>query len=358
MTANMDDDRFLGVRWRAVWVALARPWRRASGWFWVQALTPSLPVSLIEEDGRKTQWIVSSGGVMTGPHAQGQTDHTAIELPQALVLHRRIALPLLDDAELQRAIHLDASVHNPFPADDLCMSHSVSHDTQGALQIDMVLASRRQVLEYLATRTVGLQSAKNQPEVWVASRWGSASVRHLVIQGFGEQVRMARHRRGRAINIAAVGLMMLLLGALAITPSLQLRSRALESYKAYEDLYERARPALATREALVRSAERVQQIEGLLRNTLDPAETLNLLTRVLTDDTSLTVLQIKGRKVRLEGQTTNAAELMQLLGKQPGFEDVVAPAPAIRPAGSSKDNFKIEFTLDTSRMALPEKVTP
>jgi len=358
MTANMDNDRFLGVRWMAVWALLVKPWRDAGGWLWIKALTPSLPVSLIDGDGRKSLWNVSQNGVMTGPHAPGQANYIAVELPQAMVLHRRFTLPPLDSVELLRAIHLDATIHNPFPSEDLCVSHSVSREALGALQIDMVLASRSQITKYLAVRSIHIQPEKSQPEVWVAVGWESASARYLVVPGFGEQMRMARHRRGRNINLAAIGLMVLLLGAIATTPSLQLRARALESYRAYEDLHERARPALAAREALVRSSEQVQQIEGLLRNTLDPAEVLNLLTRVLTDETSLTVLQIKGRKVRLEGQTTNAAELMQLLGTQPGFEDVVAPAPAIRPAGGNKDNFKIEFTLDPSRVASSAKVAP
>ncbi|MBP6652380.1 MAG: PilN domain-containing protein, partial [Xylophilus sp.] len=71
----------------------------------------------------------------------------------------------------------------------------------------------------------------------------------------------------------------------------------------------------------------------------------------LTDDTSLRSLQIQGLKVNIEGQTGNAAELMQLLGRQPGFRDVVAPTAATRPFGAAKDNFKIEFMLEPKKMA-------
>lgn len=357
MAANMENGRFLGVCWHAVWVAVAKPWQQAPRWFWVRSLTPSLPVALIGTDGSRTLWNVSLCGDITGQQAQGEADYVAVELPQALVLHRRIALPLLEDAELQRAIHLEAIANNPFPAEDLRWGYRVMHGMQGmSVQVELALASCRQVTEYLAGRAALLHGAQHPPEAWAASE--SAPSQYLVMQGFGEQQRLPRHRRGRALHLAACASIGILLGLIAITPTLQLRARAIEAVKAYDDLHVRSRNAVASREALVRSSERVQQIEGLLRETLDPAQTLNLLTRVLTDDTSLTALNIKGRKVMLEGQTTNAAELMQLLGKQPGFEDVVAPVPATRLFGINKDNFKIEFMLDASRAAAPEKAKP
>ncbi|HRP19787.1 MAG TPA: PilN domain-containing protein [Alicycliphilus sp.] len=294
---------------------------------------------------------------MIGPQPQGRADHVAVELPQALVLHRRVALPQLEEGELQRAIELEAIASNPFLAGDLCWGYRTIRGAQGpAAQVELVLASRRQVTEYLAGRATLLPDARRAPEAWVASE--ATPGQYLVLQGFGEPARLVRHRLGRALNLAAVASIVVLVALIAITPTLQLRARAIEAVKAYDDLHARSRNAVASREALVRSSERVQQIEGLLREALDPAQTLNLLTRTLGDDTSITVLRIKGRKVTLEGQTTNAAELMQLLGKQPGFEDIVAPAPATRGFGSNKDNFKIEFMLDASRAAAPEKAKP
>lgn len=359
MAENMENDRFLGLRWRSVWAAVAKPWQQAPGWFWVRALTPSVPVTLVGADGGKVLWVASLHGDITGPQSQGRADHAAVELPQALVLHRCVTLPQLEESELQRAIELEAIASNPFPAGDLCWGHRAIHRVQGAVtqvEVELVLASRRQVEEYLAGRGALLPDARCVPEVWAGSE--ATPGQYLVLQGFGEQARRAHHRLGRTLNLMIVGFIVVLVVLIAITPTLQLRARAIEAVKAYDDLHTRSRNAVASREALVRSSERVQQIENLLHETLDPAQALNLLTRALRDDTSLTAVYFKGRKVTLEGQTTNAAELMQLLGKQPGFEDVVAPVPATRGFGSNKDNFKIEFLLDASRAAASERATP
>lgn len=354
MAANMETDRFLGVRWKSAWAALASPWQQASRWFWVRALTPPVPVTLIGVDEVRTQWRVSLAGSISGPLVQGKAVHMAVELPQELVLHRLLVLPRLEERELQRAIHLDAVANNPFPTEDLCWGQRVSNiPSEPRVRVELVLASRRQVGDFLAGRASFLQGAPQAPEVWVASELEPSQ--YILMRGFGELSRLSRHKRGRALNLVVMATIAVLLGALAVTPTLQLRARAIEAVKAYDDLHARARTAVASREALVRSSERVQQIDGLLRDTPDAAQMLNLLTRVLTDDTSVTALRTKGRKVVLEGQTTNAAELMQLLGKQSGFEEVVAPVPATRPFGSNKDNFKIEFIFDASRAATPEK---
>ena len=105
------------------------------------------------------------------------------------------------------------------------------------------------------------------------------------------------------------------------------------------------------REALVRSADQIQTLSNIVQERADPVEVLDMLTRVLTDDTSLSSLQIQGLKVNIEGQTGNAAELMQLLGRQSGFRGVVAPTAATRPFGAAKDNFKIEFVLEPTKMS-------
>jgi len=267
-----------------------------------------------------------------------------------MVLQRHVVMPLLDNEQLVRAVALDARVNSPFPVDDLCWGHHAITQTQTQrTDVRIVLASRRQIAAFLATRQSVLSGYKHEAEIWMPT--GQAARPYVILQGFGEGARLARHRRGRRVHLAALALAAALLLGIAITPTLQLRARAIEAVRAYDELNVHAREAVASREALVRSAERSQQVRKLLDESLDPAHTIPLLTKVLPDDSSLTALRIKGRKVTLEGQTTNAAELMQLLGRQPGFEEVVAPVPATRPFGSNKDIFKIEFMLDPEKQA-------
>ncbi|WP_312756240.1 PilN domain-containing protein [Pulveribacter sp.] len=318
----------------------------------MKALTPVLPVTLVGTDDRTHTWSVQLSGSMSGPQAPGTSDYVAVELPQAMVLHRHVVMPSLDEEELARAVTLDARASSPFPEDDLCWGHHVIAPASAErTEVGIVLASRSQIAAFLASRQPLLQGYRHEAEVWAPAV--QAAPAYVILQGFGEGVRLAHHRRGRKANLVALALAAGLLLGMAITPTLQLRARAIEAVRAYDELNARAGQALASREALVRTAERQQQVHKLLGETLDPAQSIYLLTKALPDDSSLTALRIRGRKVTLEGQTTNAAELMQLLGRQPGFEEVVAPVPATRPFGSSKDIFKIELMLDPGKQAVP-----
>ena len=347
MAENIKEERFLGVRWGSVWEAIAKPWRAAAQWRWIRAITPPASVLLHQHDGGQKVWCVEWSGAMHSQDSRGKqrTDFIAIGLPPTMVLHRSQTFPALDTPELMGAVALDVLANSPFPKEDLCWGHRIEPTQNGSgLRVHVALVSRRQVIEYLtALESRGLQSG-HTPEIWAPSASGEGV--YFVMPGYGEAERMSRQRMERGKNLAAIVVIAALLGLIAITPTLQLRARAIEAVHAYTALHERASTAVASREALVRKADQIQWVEGRLRETLEPAATINLLTRVLTDDTSLTALRITGRKVLLEGQTTNAAELMQLLGRQPGFQDVVAPVAATRPFGSSKDIFKIEFVLD------------
>ena len=84
------------------------------------------------------------------------------------------------------------------------------------------------------------------------------------------------------------------------------------------------------------------------------SERMGLLTRALPDDSSLLNLQIQGSKIRLTGQTTNTADLMQKLSAYPGLRDVKAPSAATRPLGANKESFTIELELTQDNLRQPQ----
>jgi general secretion pathway protein L len=59
---------------------------------------------------------------------------------------------------------------------------------------------------------------------------------------------------------------------------------------------------------------------------------------------------VQDSKFSLNGETPNTAALMQLLGAQAGVKDVKAPTAAVKPRGSERETFSIEFTLETPGM--------
>ena len=332
MSAISEQARFLGVNWRSLWRELRKPWLQAHRWPLVVALTPAAFVRLMQVDGRASVWTVDANGEMREQAAGGRARFFAIELPEEMLLRRNIAV----------------RSNNPFPPDDLRWAYkTVGSSAVRGRRVEAVLASHRQISALLAGSAERTPPQGATPEVWARVD----AHQYVVLNGYGEHKRARFGARGRRIAYALVATVAMLVGAIAITPTLQLRSRAIEAVNAYTAAFQRAAPLMREREALVRSADQIQTLNKIVQERADPVEVLDMLTRVLTDDTSLRSLQIQGLKVNIEGQTGNAAELMQLLGRQPGFRDVVAPTAATRPFGAAKDNFKIEFMLEPKKMA-------
>lgn len=348
MSSISEQARFLGVNWHSVWSELRKPWLQAHHWPIVLALTPSAMVRLCQTDGGESIWSVNADGAMRKQVGGNHDRFVAIELPEGMVLRRSVTLPVLSDAEIRQAIEIEVRSSSPFSPDDLRWGYKRLGSTAAGGQCgEVVLGSHRQISALLMANFERLQVQGGTPEVWAKA----GAEQYLFLNGYGEQQRVKFGSKGRRLAYVLVAVVAMLLGAIVITPTLQLRARAIEAVNAYTTAYHRAAPLVREREALVRSADQIQILNTIVQEQADPVDVLDALTRVLTDDTSLRSLQIQGLKVNIEGQTGNAAELMQLLGRQPGFRGVVAPTAATRPFGAVQDNFKIEFMLDPKKVA-------
>lgn len=144
-----------------------------------------------------------------------------------------------------------------------------------------------------------------------------------------------------------------------MTPTLQLRARAIEAVHAYDDVVHRTPALVKEREMLLQSVEKLNVLSELLTGRIEPMKVLDRLTKVLPDDTALQGFTLKGQKVTITGLTANASALMQILGEQPGVRDVRAPTPTTRVAGAnSKENFVIEFSLDPQEFGVAVASAP
>src|SRR5450830_1431640 len=219
---------------------------------------------------------------------------------------------------------------------------SASHPARGGgREAQIVLASRRQIEHYLGNQSTRL-SPDQQPELWVRIDTGAP----VVLAGYGEgaRVRFASRRRHLAYGLLASAVLLAL--ASAVTPVLQLRMRALEADRAYEDAQRRTKVLVKQREALLQSAEQVSALHDLLGSQVDFMRVFERLTALLPDDTYILALKYQGGKFNVTGQTANSSTVMQALGGQSGFKEVRAPSPATRVGGANnKETFIIEFAV-------------
>lgn len=340
MNTITSDARFLGLDLRALWGELRQAWAYVQGRAPLSWLTPVVPVRLLQADGGESLW---RGDVRQDASSnQGaKASLIALELPDHLVLHLPWSPPAVGEADLRGAIALHAQSVSPFPEADQALGYRTLRRGGGRLVADMVLASRKQVTQYVQAQAGRLQGV-SEPEIWVTLPSGPP----IVMQGFGESKRHAQAARGRLVRYAFVATAGVLLAGIAITPSLQLRFRALDAYAAHEALTSKTAPLVMQREALMTTAEGLGALAELQAARIEPLRVLDKLTRALPDDTALQNFALKDLKVTITGLTANASSLMQTLSEQEGLRDVRAPSPATRSGGESKETFTIEFSVD------------
>lgn len=340
MSTAVSSSRFFGLNLRTLWPEIRRSWfdlHQTSVLAW---LTPDFPVRVLHAAGHETTWL--GGQLIQGAESKaGRFD--AIELPEEILLHRTLHMPVMSQAQIAQAVELDLRSASPFTAVDMVWGYSAQPEAAGGLHIDAVLISRKQAAQYIGTQQHRLAiTTAEAPEVWAFTPKGLP----IVLVGWGE-VRRAQYgaaRRHMAYGLLATALCLVV--AMAITPTMQLRLRAIEATHAYEAVQARTTALLGQREAFIRSNEEMESLRSLLAEHVDFMPLFEAITQSLPDDTSLQSLQIQGLKVTINGLTANAATLMQLLGARNGFKDVRAPSAATRNPGATAENFIIEFQLD------------
>src|SRR5690606_23823791 len=129
------------------------------------------------------------------------------------------------------------------------------------------LASRRQVAQFLHAQQAQFPQAAAivEPEAWIFTSDGAP----LVLAGWGEERRLRHMARQRRLGYVMVATAFLLLAAMALTPSLQLRSRSLQAIAAFDGLQRQAAPAVGQREAFTRSVERLEALRSVLFGRID-----------------------------------------------------------------------------------------
>jgi general secretion pathway protein L len=345
MSIATQDLRLFGLDLPAAWGQLRQAWLAVMQHPMLRWVGPRPAILLQEGQNAEGLWEPLQGPLMQrhgDVEAKKRPLFSAIALPEEMVLRKQLMFPKLDEKQLRSAIELQAETLSPFPATDLLWISGplLPAGGEGKFVVELVITSRQAVARYLSMRT---DKQPEAPEVWV--RAGAHLTQALVLPGFGEERRLRAQRRGWSWLLGGGVLMLMLAGGLAVTPTLQLRARALQASSQLERLVEQTKPLLGKREALMAANVQLEALGGITSNRLDPLTTMHTLTKVLGDDTMLQRLQIEGRNVLIVGQTPDTATMMQELSAQPGFKGVRAPSAATRPPGAPKEIFQVEFTV-------------
>lgn len=347
LPTSYNQTRFFGLDLGSLWRDLRTAWRGMIEWPLFSWLWPQQSVRVCLPTGGPALSRRLNAPLIEDAKRAKTARFESLVLPENLLLRRTLNLPRLQSAELQAALMLEVQTLSPFSADDITWAHEIIPFEGDSLRAHVVLTSRKLIAQYIGS--VSSQLKSQNPEIWVPRVHGPG---FMLLPGFGEARRQRRSMLLRWASALLAMLALALMVAMAVTPSAQLYLRYLQASQSMLALQQKAGPALAQREALVRTTDQLTQLAALTGSPVPTLQTLKLITEALSDDSSLLSLQIQGLKVSLSGQTGNAAALMKQLGSTPGLRDVKAPTPATKPLGAPRESFTIEFTLDPAQLKI------
>ncbi len=268
-------------------------------------------------------------------------------LPDDLVLARWLKLPEAVEADLLSVLALEVRANSPFPEDDTCYGWRIGARANKQLHICLVIVSRSAVLSYLRERLGELGAEHTEV-------WAQVDEQLLVIEGFGEARRYQRYRRRlRRLGFYTVYGLLLMLAILSAP--MAVRYAQLQAYESlYEETRREAGEAIRLRSQLTASEQRLNDIKAELAASGQPYRELVRLTSLLGDDAWLSQFELRGDRLRIQGEANNAAALMQELSTRGWYTDVRASS-AIRRQRSGAESFALEMTASAERVA-PEPV--
>lgn len=315
-------------RWR-------RGWAEVFEWLSARRIFPSQSVTLLRHDGRRV--IVRVPGFTAQGEApeRSTSAFSAIEIPDHLVLERELVAQV-PAQDLLAAVRLEVEATSPFPPEDTVWGWRCLHAGGNSRPRTLIgISSRRLVDAQLEGRTV-----PPSPEVWAAMDDG-----YVVLQGYGEERRLALWRRQVRGVVALVALAGLLAAALVMSPLVQKREQVIQAQQ-YADLVTgRAAPVVAMRDELGRLAQVEQSLGADIESEPDVMRLLDHVTAIVPDSAWLDLFEYQPGRIRISGRADDAAALLQALEAHPLFANVRAPSSIAREPTSGKERFLIEMDL-------------
>ncbi len=254
---------------------------------------------------------------------------TALRLPHGAVLCRDVVLPLAAARDLTAVLGFEMERLTPFAADELYWSVSgLNFDrARGKLSLTLSIVPRAQAD---ALRTA-LARAGIIP-TFIETETGRIDLAPPSRQP-GQHL-----RTGLSVLCGALAL------ACLATPFLRQQMALNAAADAIAAATPEAGKAQALRQQLTAAAQGRAAI-AQARHAGDALQVLSLLTAALPDGTWLSDLTLKSGDLTFDGQSGNAAQLINLLSAVPGLRAPSFTAPVTRTADGKADLFSMHVTV-------------
>ncbi|WP_207063477.1 PilN domain-containing protein [Motiliproteus sp. SC1-56] len=337
--------RRFGVWWRNEliglmpdWMRLGAPFGQSSAWLvlderdirLVQLGTKPCPQapSLTHPDGDKARQQVT-------PLKR------VLLLPPERVLRRRVALPLAVENNLPDVIRYELDRLTPYREDQVYYAYRVmERDVVGQqIHLELLLCPRADLdpwLEELNSHGLG------PAQITLREADGDAI---LDVNLLPKAQRPRAWRIPQLINSALLVVALVLLGLWLLLPLYQLNAQVKALEPQLEAAHAEAKEAQALRKKLEQLGDDISYLAQKHRGEVKKLDILHELTLILPDDTWIQQLQIQGKEVLLQGESSAAATVVQLLEGSPLLHRVRFRSPVVRVAGTDADTDTERFHL-------------
>ena len=268
----------------------------------------------------------------------------ALRVPGRLLLEQRVTLPLAAERDPGRVLHYEMDRLTPFAADDVFWSFSVLRLDRANKQLVLLLSLVPKAP--LAALLAALGRAGLRPTVLEATR-PDGMVRQISLGAGRSRQTMVLTRAGAALGVACAALAVATIALPFVLQSLELdaveaRIATLRPLAA-EAAAARLRHATEVGTAGAAATERTRVGDAL--------QALAAVTDLLPDDTYLTDLTLRARRLTIGGRSNAAVKLIPALAADRTIGDPAFLAPVTRAASGRPDIFSIAAELRNDWLA-------
>ncbi len=251
-----------------------------------------------------------------------------------LLLERDVSLPLATDPDLENVLRYSIDTLTPFAAHELFWAWTVMLRDRVHRQLHLRLSL---ICKSAVAPSVGILQQAGAPSILLEFLLPDGGIRTIAVADAGSRGgQLRRHAPAAAASCVAGALV-----AMTVLP-IALRQRALAAAEAH---IQALRPQVTQVEALRRRlADRAGGIDVVTRERArvgDVMQVIAVVTDTLPDDTWLSELTLRQRKLVLTGESAGAAKLIVALSADPMLRNTQFVAPVTRAPTGGRDLFSI-----------------
>lgn len=268
-------------------------------------------------------------------------------------LLRPLTIPLSAMGSVESMAELEAQSATPFSWEKTVWSYflgdAIKKSNSDSNVKFFVILTSKDIIEREVENYYGPEFKSTDIEVWAQT-----NDKFINLLGFGEKKRFSSEQRSVVMLCLSMTVSVILAGALMLTPTLQLRYRALDAIQKFDLLGQSMGAPMAQRQQLTIAAQETLDLQKKWDTQISPVHVFAALTRIFPDDTAIHRLEINGNKLAVQGITSNASHILQLISQEPGFLNVKLPNAVNRIGATSNETFTLESDIDPKFFGLFE----